>query len=255
MSNFKQIDLEYVYVTIPADYICVYHRILSLLADYGMEMLQDCKASCSDKNSGVIECFNMFNSAVAARKLGNTKLATLLIKYVKVKLNQLYKNKDNSTSFVFPVDETGHLKAIVSCGERPKFEINPEDGELLEHKFDNAFDEHFHLGPEDTEPTHDTPIDTEEEVKDKGLYVEMKPRYDIVDGVATACADLKFYYNGRALKPTAVTIDYYFDGEQVTSFLTCTNIEMNTTHNFMVVVHYKGEVDVVTKDLHYEISD
>ena len=83
----------------------------------------------------------------------------------------------------------------------------------------------------------------------------MKPRYDIVDGVATACADLKFYYNGRALKPTAVTIDYYFDGEQVTSFLTCTNIEINTTHNFMVVVHYKGEVDVVTKDLRYEISD
>ncbi len=46
-------------------------------------MLQDCKASCSDKNSGVIECFNMFNSAVAARKLGNDKLAALLIKYIK----------------------------------------------------------------------------------------------------------------------------------------------------------------------------
>lgn len=254
MSDFKQIDLEYVYVTIPADYICVYHRILSLLADYGMEMLQDCKASCSDKNSGVIECFNMFNSAVAARKLGNTKLASLLINYIKAKLNQLYKNKDNSTSFVFPVDETGHLKAIVSCGERPKFEINPEDGALLEHKFNNGFDEHFHLGPEDTEPTYYTPIDTEE-VKDKGLYVEMEPRYDIVDDVATACADLKFYYDGLALKPTDVTIDYYFDNEQVTSFLTCTNIEPNTTHNFMVVVHYKGEVDVVTKDLHYEISD
>lgn len=254
MSDFKQIDLEYVYVTIPADYICVYHRILSLLADYGMEMLQDCKASCSDKNSGVIECFNMFNSAVAARKLGNAKLASLLINYVKAKLNQLYKNKDNSTSFVFPVDETGHLKAIVSCGERPKFEINPEDGALLEHKFNNGFDEHFHLGPEDTEPAYNTPIDTEE-VKDKGLYVEMEPRYDVVDGVATACADIKFYYNGLALNPTDVTIDYYFDGEQVTSFLTCTNIELNTTHNFMVVVHYKGEVDVVTKDLHYEISD
>lgn len=254
MSDFKQIDLEYVYVTIPANYICVYHRILSLLADYGIEMLQDCKASCSDKNSGVIECFNMFNSAVAARKLGNDKLASLLINYVKAKLNQLYKNKDNSTSFVFPVDETGHLKAIVSCGERPKFEINPEDGALLEHKFNNGFNEHFRLGPEDTEPTYDTPIDTEE-VKDKGLYVEMEPRYDVIDGVATACADIKFYYDGLALNPTDVTIDYYFDGEQVTSFLTCTNIQINTTHNFMVVVHYKGEVDVVTKDLHYEISD
>lgn len=254
MSNFKQIELEYVYVTIPAEYICVYHRILSLLADYGMEMLHDCKANCTDKNNGVIECFNMFNSAVAARKLGNDKLASVIITYVKAKLNQLYKGKDNSTSFIFPVDETGHLKAIVSCGERPKFEIDADNGELLEHKFNNGFNEHFNLGSEDIEPAYDTPISTEE-IKDEGLYVEMEPRYDIVDGVATACADLYFYHDGKKLKPTAVTVDYYFDGEQVSSFLTCTNIQMNTTHNFMVVVHYKGEVDVVTKDLHYEIPD
>ena len=254
MSNFKEIELEYVYVTIPADYICVYHRILVLLADFGAEMLHDCKANCTDRNSGVIECFNMFNSAVAARKLGNEKLANVLIKYIKAKLNQLYKGKDNSQSFVFPVDETGHLKAIVGCGERPKFEIDADSGELLEHKLNNGFNEHFQLGEEDITPTHDTPINTED-VKDKGLYVEMYPRYDIVDGVATACADMNFYHDGKKLKPSAVTIDYYFDNEQVTSFLTCTNIQVNTTHNFMIVVHYKGEVDVVTKDLHYEIPD
>ena len=254
MSKLIQIDLEYVYVTIPAEYICVYHRILAMMADYGEEMLKDCKASCTDKNNNVIECFNMFNSAVAARKLGKDKLAETIIKYVKAKINQIYKGIDNSTNFVFPVDETGKLKAFVSCGERPKFEINPDSGELLEHKFNNGFDEHFHLGSEDTDPTYNTHISTED-VKDKGLYVEMEPRYDIVDGVATACAELYFYYNGRKLKPTAVTVDYYFDGEQVSSFLTCTNIQINTTHNFMVVVHYKGEVDVVTKDLHYEIPN
>ena len=254
MSKLIQIDLEYVYVTIPAEYICVYHRILAMMADYGEEMLKDCKASCTDKNNNVIECFNMFNSAVAARKLGKDKLAETIIKYVKAKINQIYKGIDNSTNFVFPVDETGQLKAFVSCGERPKFEINPDSGELLEHKFNNGFDEHFRLSSEDTDPTYNTPISTED-VKDKGLYVEMEPRYDIVDGVATACAELYFYYNGRKLKPTAVTVDYYFDGEQVSSFLTCTNIQINTTHNFMVVVHYKGEVDVVTKDLHYEIPN
>ena len=255
MSNFKQIDLEYVYITIPADYICVYHRILSLLADYGMDMLQDCKASCSDKNSGVIECFNMFNSAVAARKLGNNKLAELLIKYIKAKLNQLYKNKDNSTSFVFPVDETGHLKAIVSCGERPKFEIDASNGELLEHKFNNGFNEHFSLDTEDIEPEYDTPINITEDNVNEGFYAEMNPRYDVIDGIATACADMNFYYNGRKLKGSAVTIDYYFDNEQVSSFLTCTDIKLNTTHNFMIVAHYKGFVDVVTKDLLYEITD
>jgi hypothetical protein len=254
MSNFKQIELEYVYVTVPADYICVYHRILALLADYGYEMLLDCKANCTDKNSGVIECFNMFNAAVAARKLGNTKLAETIIKYIKAKLNQLYKGKDNSTSFVFPVDETGHLKAVVSCGERPKFEIDSSTGELLEHKLNNGFNEHFQLDSTDVTPTYDTPI-SEEDDKSKGLYVEMTPRYDIIDEVATACADMNFYYDGKLLKPSAVTVDYYFDGEQVTSFLTCTNIQMNTTHTFMIVVHYKGEVDVVEKELLYAIPN
>ena len=70
MNERKQIELEYIYITIPAEYICVYHRILALLADYGEEMLKDCKANCTKRNSSVIECFNMFNSAVAARKLG-----------------------------------------------------------------------------------------------------------------------------------------------------------------------------------------
>ena len=83
MNEIKQIEPEYVYVTIPAEYICVYHRILAMMADYGEEMLKDCKANCTDRNSGVIECFNMFNSAVAARKLGKDKLAALIIKYIK----------------------------------------------------------------------------------------------------------------------------------------------------------------------------
>ena len=90
MNEIKQIEPEYVYVTIPAEYICVYHRILAMMADYGEDMLKDCKANCTDRNSGVIECFNMFNSAVAARKLKKDKLAETIIKYVKAKINQIY---------------------------------------------------------------------------------------------------------------------------------------------------------------------
>ena len=85
MSKLIKVEPEYIYVTVPAEYICVYHRILAMMADYGEEMLKDCKASCTDKNNNVIECFNMFNSAVAARKLGKDKLAETLIKYIKTK--------------------------------------------------------------------------------------------------------------------------------------------------------------------------
>lgn len=124
MIELTETKLEYIYITIPAEYICVYHRILTMLSDFGEEMLKDCKASCTDKNSGVIECFNMFNSAVAARKLGKTKLAETIIKYVKAKINQIYKGRDNSTNFVFPIDDDGKIKAFVTCGNSPKFEID-----------------------------------------------------------------------------------------------------------------------------------
>ena len=40
MSYRKEVTPEYIYLTIPAEYVCVYHRILAMLADYGEEMLK-----------------------------------------------------------------------------------------------------------------------------------------------------------------------------------------------------------------------
>lgn len=240
MSVLKPIEPEYVYVTIPAEYICVYHRILAMLADYGEEMLKDCKASCTDRNSGVIECFNMFNAAVAARKLSKDKLAETLIKYIKAKINQIYKNKDNSTSFVFPIDENGQIKAFVSCGERPRFEINPDDGMLYEHKFDNGFDEHFRFGPEDESPVEET-----------GLVVVLTPMYHEEESEIRACADVKVRYNGKPINPNDCVVEYYFDGVQVMRFDDVAEIDTGN-HKFMVVVTYEDNVKIATKDLYYE---
>lgn len=251
MSELKQIDLEYVYVTIPAEYICVYHRILAMMADYGEEMLKDCKATCTDKNSGVIECFNMFNSAVAARKLGKDKLAEVIIKYVKTKINSIYKGRDNSTSFVFPVDETGHLKAIVSCGERPKFEINPDDGELYEHKFDNGFDEHFRLGVED-ESKDDNIVSTH--VEEEGLKVILIPRYEEIENTVHPCADITVTYDGKPIDVNNTTYQYYFDDEPVIRFNDVTNLTTGV-HNFKVVVTYNNETKIANIDKYYAATN
>ena len=144
------INPEYVYMTIPAKYICTYYRILIMLADYGVEMLNDCGASCKDGNRQVINCFNMFNAAVAAYKLGQVKLADTLIKYVDSKIRLIYKGEDNSPNIVYPVDEKGHLKAIVSCGENPTFKIDIESGILWQESVGdpNAV---YSLGEEDLE--------------------------------------------------------------------------------------------------------
>ena len=245
MSELVQIEPEYIYVTIPAEYICVYHRILAMLADYGEDMLNDCKASCTDRNSNVIECFNMFNAAVAAKKLGKDKLAETLIKYIKAKINQMYRGVDNSTSFVFPVDENGQLKAFVSCNERPMFYINPEDGELYGHKFGNGFEEHFGLGDEDN--------DISEEIERDKLIVTLDPRYDVINDITVPCADISIKYDNIPLTYSDVTISYYFDDEEVPNFKYVSELKEGN-HTFMIVVNYKGIVKIIKSDLIYEGS-
>ena len=245
MSELIQVEPEYVYVTVPAEYICVYHRILAMLADYGEAMLKDCKASCTDRNSNVIDCFNMFNAAVAARKLGKDKLAETLIKYIKAKINQMYRGVDNSTSFVFPVDENGQLKAFVSCNERPMFYINPEDGELYEHKFGDGFEEHFGLGDEDN--------DISEEIERDKLVVTLDPRYDVVNDITVPCADISIKYDNIPLTYSDVTITYYFDDEEVPNFKYVSKLKEGN-HTFMIVVNYKGLVKIIKSDLVYEGS-
>lgn len=252
MNKLSPIELEYVYVTIPAEYICVYHRILAMMADYGEEMLKDCKATCTDKNSGVIECFNMFNAAIAAKKLGKESLANTLIKYIKTKINQIYKGVDNSTSFVFPVDENGQLKAFVSCGERPKFEINPEDMTLYEHKLNNGFTEHFHLGPEDE--SKDDINKPSSPIEENGLVVELIPSYEFIDGYVRPCANINIRYDGTQINLYDVTYTYYFDDNPVIRFNDI--IDLTTgVHNFKCVVTYKGETKIANVDKYYAYSN
>lgn len=255
MNELKPIELEYIYVTIPAEYICVYHRILAMMADYGEDMLKDCKASCTDKNSGVIECFNMFNSAVAARKLGKEKLASVIITYIKAKINQIYKDKDNSTSFVFPIDETGQLKAFVSCGERPRFEINADDGELYEHKLHNGFDEHFRLGVEDgieeeSESVDANETDTTSPVESNKLSVTLTPRYEKTQDGVRPCADIIVKYDGIKIDVNNTDYQYYFDDKPVIRFNDVTNLSTGV-HNFKIVVTYKEETKIASKDKYF----
>ena len=145
-----EINPEYIYMTIPADYVFTYHKILILLSEYGVDMLNDCQAGCSNQNKSIINCFNMFNAAVAARKLGQDKTAETIMKYVNGQLNIIHKYNDIDTKIVFPVDENGYLKAIVSCGENPTFTIDSETGLLWEKSITND-NEVYALDETDTE--------------------------------------------------------------------------------------------------------
>lgn len=226
MNARREVTPEYIYTTIPAEYVCVYHRILAMLADYGEEMLKDCKASCTDRNSGVIECKNMFDAAVAARTLGQDKKATLIINYIKAKINQIYKGKDNSTSFVFPIDENGKLKAFVSCNDRPRFFVN--DNNLYKAEQGLGYNEGYSLEDENN-PEIDTPFDFTCEA-------EITP-------LKTLRVNLTFTFNGISLPVEEVTnnveVEYYVNQKfvpDVTQYV----IEDKITTALKVVAYYKG---------------
>ena len=242
MSARTEIHPEYVYITIPADYVCVYHRIMAMLADYGEDMLKDCKASCKDRNSNVIDCFNMFNAAVAARKLGKAKLAETLIKYVKAKVCQIYGSDSYPEGFTFPIDENGMIKSFVSCGETVKFEIDEADGELYAHKFGDGLSQHFELSEDDLEtiPGKD------------GLVVNFTPYYhENVNGEISACCNLYIAYNGYEIDYTDADITYTFDGVPVLKFQDVTDISSGS-HEFGVTVLYNGETEVIEETLDLE---
>lgn len=131
-DSLVQIQPEYVYMRIPADYICIYHKILVMFADFGIELLDDCTSSCKDRNKNLINCFNMLNAAIAARQLGNLKLAELLIKYIEGQINIQYNGDAPCPDIVYPVDANGKIMAMVGCGEKPTFWVDAETGKLIQ---------------------------------------------------------------------------------------------------------------------------
>ena len=123
-------EVEYVYITIPKDYVCIYTKILIMFVDFGLDLLNDCKASCNDRNRKIIDCYNMFNAAIAARQLNETKQAEVLIKYVEKQINLMYNNNPPCPDLVYKVTEDGKLLARVDCGNKPTFIVDVDNGIL-----------------------------------------------------------------------------------------------------------------------------
>ena len=113
----KYITTEYLFVTIPYDYAELYHKIMALLADYGEAKLQDCTPQCIEKNSIVLNCYNMFLAAIAARNLGNFSLANTLFTYVDATIANIYRGSYTATEFIYPPFEDGTVILDVASNE------------------------------------------------------------------------------------------------------------------------------------------
>ena len=103
------VHAHYVYIKIPEDYVNLYHRIMSLMADYGEAKLKDCTAECLRNNQLVINAYNMFNAAIAARENGRGDLANTLFIYVRATIDNLYKGVETIPNFIYRPDEDGNV--------------------------------------------------------------------------------------------------------------------------------------------------
>lgn len=134
------IEPSFVYLTVPAEWVCVYHKILAAVADLGKNILDDCNSTCKGTNKTIINCWNMFQSAVACNELDRREEAEFLINYIKKQLESIYRGSGKSVfdgTFPISISEDGKLKAVVTCNDSMhKFEVDPKTGKLYEAYID-----------------------------------------------------------------------------------------------------------------------
>lgn len=134
-----------IYLTIPVEYICTYHKLLVYFADFGKSLLDDCSASCKGNNKTVIDCWNLFQSALACKALGQDKQADLFIDYINKQLNIVYRGEEqqvfNGVTY-YIIDSDGKLKTLYGCKKNNiKFEIDIKTGQLYQTNInEDAFD-------------------------------------------------------------------------------------------------------------------
>ena len=139
-NDYVEINPEYVYLTIPADWVCVYHKLLTYMADFGKTIVDDCNAICKGNSKNIITCWNLFQSAIACRTLGKEKEAEFFIDYIKKQLEFIYRGTDktvHNSSVPLAITEDGKLKAIVSCEDGTHFYVDAKTGELYQQYLDN----------------------------------------------------------------------------------------------------------------------
>lgn len=147
MNIDEFIKPNYTYMEVPEEFMCIYHKLLYYLADFGEDALKECETACSGKNKNILKCWGMFQSALAAKALGKDKLAEVLIKYIDTQLELIYRGTDKEMfngGFILPIDENGYVHALASCANAIEFYLhNPLEPP---YKYGDSDDEVFEPG-------------------------------------------------------------------------------------------------------------
>lgn len=134
-------DNEYIYLKIPSDWICTYHKLLVYMADYGKTIIDDCTSTCKGNGKNIISCWNIFQSAIASYELGKIKEANFFIEYIEKQLSLIYKNNNSDVynkEQPIEINEDGELIAYASCNNKTKFNVDLNNGLLYRESTDES---------------------------------------------------------------------------------------------------------------------
>lgn len=140
-----EISPEYIYCTIPKDYVCVYHKLINYLADAGKDIIDDCSFACKGNGKKLFNCWGLFQSACAAYQQEDYEKANFYFNYVSQQLEEYYKDLDkpiyNGGNY-YPITDDGRLKALCSCSNlETRFYVDEETKKLYQEYLDEK-DEH-----------------------------------------------------------------------------------------------------------------
>ena len=143
-SIYKPVP-DFVYLTVPAQWLPTYHRLLKGIAKYGIDAIKDCDAACKGDRLYVIQCWNVFQSAIAAKSIGDEKAAKVMIEYINAQLD-LLKIK-SKVKIVVGKDNRVYCSANVD-DEIKYFIVDPSTGNLYEHVFDGDNNNYYSIDAE-----------------------------------------------------------------------------------------------------------
>lgn len=137
------INPEFLYLTIPSEWVCIYHKLLVAMSDIGKSVLDDCALLKNNQSRIILNCWTIFQSAIACKGLNKIEDAEFLIKYIDKQLLLLYRGigKSYTGTNYYPITEDGTLQALCSCfDDDVEFTVDSETGQLYEQYLKNQDD-------------------------------------------------------------------------------------------------------------------
>lgn len=123
--NIKEILLSDIYLLIPENYITIYQKLITLIINNN-KVIKEKPDNVVNKQ--IINCWNLFQSAVAAYNLGFIKQADFFINFIDCNIDKI-KNIDEK--LILQLND-GNLEKVINNKEDVEFKVDISTGQLIQ---------------------------------------------------------------------------------------------------------------------------